>query len=759
MTSTKELARELGFLRKRLLSSPANKDAKRHKTKQTFDYLVVMDFESTCWSDRKFKTQEIIEFPAVVLDTSTGMVVAEFQQYVMPQECPILSEFCQKLTGISQNQVDNGIPLRLCLKLFKDWLLKLAAENGVKFVPGDPKDHHSGLTTFVTWSDWDLSLCLQNECRRKQLWKPAELNQWIDIRATYKNFYGRKPNGLNGALQELGFSFQGRQHSGLDDARNTAKLAWRMIQDGCQMKVTKTLSEVPAFSAPKKQIKVSMATKDQQNSAAVNNVSSNISTTITTNTTTTINSSTTTNNTINNSSNTTTNNGSNARTTTFNNSSNNTSSNNINYSSTATSTNNSNTATAINSSNPDIINNNSNYTSIKDNMFKQPFPVTDYSGSEKFHKTNLGKSFLQNQPQLNSSTIKPQAYDKNVSTFTRTSSNLGPSSSTDAGSYLPNRGLARGTLGLDPSKSSANNSNVSSLNRSVPSFSAASSFIPSSSKTFTGIKPPTTFSSKPKQFRVYVDSKNSDLDSNGKTVANSHIITSKTNLLQISSNNQELKKQTKINNFCANSSVKHNKENLNYSLSPLHTKDSKNIPVNGSFKERTAVSSICHNSSSKTPQRTTAQSGSNNTSFVNTMKTTPHSGNSNNNMSSVNTMRATPPLCKCGYRAMLRLCQKPGLNMGRCFYSCSVKTRSKVKNKKGVPVNPCDFFKWESPVSPHSSISSPTPRTPSNRFLNSTLPTRNLSSTTNTRLSTTAPFETPKLPKQTIRPCQLIPYQ
>ena len=29
--------------------------------------------------------------------------------------------------------------------------------------------------------------------------------------------------------------------SGLDDSRNTAKLAYRMIQDGCIMKVTKTL--------------------------------------------------------------------------------------------------------------------------------------------------------------------------------------------------------------------------------------------------------------------------------------------------------------------------------------------------------------------------------------------------------------------------------------------------------------------------------------------------------------------------------------
>jgi len=31
---------------------------------------------------------------------------------------------------------------------------------------------------------------------------------------------------------------------GLDDARNTARLAWRMINDGCVMQITKSLTAV-----------------------------------------------------------------------------------------------------------------------------------------------------------------------------------------------------------------------------------------------------------------------------------------------------------------------------------------------------------------------------------------------------------------------------------------------------------------------------------------------------------------------------------
>lgn len=35
-------------------------------------------------------------------------------------------------------------------------------------------------------SDWDLGVCLQYECRRKQIHKPDVLNSWIDLRCTYR---------------------------------------------------------------------------------------------------------------------------------------------------------------------------------------------------------------------------------------------------------------------------------------------------------------------------------------------------------------------------------------------------------------------------------------------------------------------------------------------------------------------------------------------------------------------------------------------
>ncbi|XP_050824681.1 ERI1 exoribonuclease 2 isoform X1 [Gopherus flavomarginatus] len=245
--ATKQLARQLGLIRKSSITSSNGKNQTRTKSRQLFDYLIVIDFESTCWKDgKRHYSQEIIEFPAVLLNTSTGEIESEFHMYVQPQEHPILSEFCTELTGIKQNQVDEGVPLNICLSQFSKWIQKIQKEKKIIF-NSDVSSHsvsEAKSSTFVTWSDWDLGVCLQYECKRKQLRKPDILNSWIDLRATYKLFYTRQPKGLNGALQDLGIEFAGREHSGLDDSRNTARLAWRMICDGCVMKITRSLDKV-----------------------------------------------------------------------------------------------------------------------------------------------------------------------------------------------------------------------------------------------------------------------------------------------------------------------------------------------------------------------------------------------------------------------------------------------------------------------------------------------------------------------------------
>ncbi|KAF7689175.1 ERI1 exoribonuclease 2 [Silurus meridionalis] len=241
--TTKRLAKELGLIRKRTTSSSSLTHTPA--SNQLFSYLIIIDFESTCWKEKNSYGQEIIEFPAVLMNTHTGLIESEFHSYVQPQEHPHLSSFCTELTGITQEQVEAGLPLQICLSRFTRWLHTLHQERDVVFLRDNTHTSTAGKPcAFLTWSDWDLGVCLQYECKRKQINKPNVLNSWIDLRATYRIYYQRKPKGLNGALQDLGIEFSGREHSGLDDARNTARLAWRMIRDGCMMKITKCVSRV-----------------------------------------------------------------------------------------------------------------------------------------------------------------------------------------------------------------------------------------------------------------------------------------------------------------------------------------------------------------------------------------------------------------------------------------------------------------------------------------------------------------------------------
>ncbi|XP_055605532.1 ERI1 exoribonuclease 2-like [Uranotaenia lowii] len=190
-------------------------------------YLVVIDFEATCWpkvARAMRKNQEIIEFPAVLLNLNTGHLEEKFQQYVKPEENPQLSRYCIDLTGIGQDQVNAGVPLTTCLLLFDKWLNQILPKRGL-VLPKSNQKNPAVNVAFATWSDWDLGACLNNECWRKAINKPAYFGQWIDI------FYHRQ-SSFPEALAQRGLQFEGKEHCGLDDAKNLARLIMRMGQDG-----------------------------------------------------------------------------------------------------------------------------------------------------------------------------------------------------------------------------------------------------------------------------------------------------------------------------------------------------------------------------------------------------------------------------------------------------------------------------------------------------------------------------------------------
>ena len=73
------------------VDTTTSKEKKMESTQQ-FRYFLVMDFEATCWDGGQPTTaQEIIEFPAVLVDAVTLENVAEFREFVRPTWNPRLS--------------------------------------------------------------------------------------------------------------------------------------------------------------------------------------------------------------------------------------------------------------------------------------------------------------------------------------------------------------------------------------------------------------------------------------------------------------------------------------------------------------------------------------------------------------------------------------------------------------------------------------------------------------------------------------------
>jgi 3'-5' exoribonuclease 1 len=60
------------------------------------------------------------------------------------------------------------------------------------------------------------------------------MNWIVDIRKLYSEFYKRPLGNLAEMLRGLDLTFQGREHSGIDDANNIYFIFEKMANDGCR---------------------------------------------------------------------------------------------------------------------------------------------------------------------------------------------------------------------------------------------------------------------------------------------------------------------------------------------------------------------------------------------------------------------------------------------------------------------------------------------------------------------------------------------
>lgn len=175
---------------------------------------IVFDLEATCWEterEARGKRREIIEIGGVLLDQE-GTIKSRFESFVQPVIQPMLSDFCQQLTTITQVNVNQADTFPDVIADFQDWI---GLNNNEEYL-------------LCSWGFFDRSALIK-DC----LYHGLE-SDWAKQHINLKDQYPRIKNiarsvGLKKALHQEDMEFEGTMHRAIDDAINTAKIFQRYL--------------------------------------------------------------------------------------------------------------------------------------------------------------------------------------------------------------------------------------------------------------------------------------------------------------------------------------------------------------------------------------------------------------------------------------------------------------------------------------------------------------------------------------------------
>ena len=178
----------------------------RQDAPNSYASVAIIDLECTCDSDGDFGPHEIIEIGAVVgkLSLESFEVFDELQIYVRPIINPTLTNFCTELTGITQSTVNAAKLLEEELSTLSNWL------------------QTNKVTAWASWGKFDANQ-FARECELKVLKNPMSDLQHLNLKQLFARKFGHRV-GLSRALGLRGLTFDGRQHSGIADAKNVGRL-------------------------------------------------------------------------------------------------------------------------------------------------------------------------------------------------------------------------------------------------------------------------------------------------------------------------------------------------------------------------------------------------------------------------------------------------------------------------------------------------------------------------------------------------------
>jgi inhibitor of KinA sporulation pathway (predicted exonuclease) len=178
------------------------------KKRYSDNCIIVVDVESTCDENdpitgrpKELFISEIIEIGYAILDYGTNEIKENGSLVIRPEES-VVTPFCSNLTGWTQAAVDRGISFQEACKTLGS-------------------DLKAGSRVWSSFGNYDLEM-FKKMCQRRQVKYPYT-PQHLNIKPMAAMFTGEM-GGLGRTLSLLGLQFQGRQHSGKDDAFNAARI-------------------------------------------------------------------------------------------------------------------------------------------------------------------------------------------------------------------------------------------------------------------------------------------------------------------------------------------------------------------------------------------------------------------------------------------------------------------------------------------------------------------------------------------------------
>lgn len=172
------------------------------------DTLISLDLEMNQPSGK------IIEIGAVAFSMNTGSEIGRFQSYVNPAE--EINPEIQLLCHVDQTQIDESPQLKDVYKSLCKWLNLY------------PERHRNPLT----WGGGDSEVLRSQLSEDRDLW--AFGRRWIDVKTVYLSWrmaYNQpSQGGLARSMRHLGLSFVGTKHMAADDAANTARMYFALLE-------------------------------------------------------------------------------------------------------------------------------------------------------------------------------------------------------------------------------------------------------------------------------------------------------------------------------------------------------------------------------------------------------------------------------------------------------------------------------------------------------------------------------------------------